>query len=71
MAWSARSLVGWWGGVASNAGVAVVDKHGNDNTVTGLGRGVTPEHGHKMGVTDDESNVTCDGDTTVVDNRTQ
>lgn len=61
----------WWGGVASGAGAVVVDKHGNDNAVTGLGHGVTPEHDHKTGATDDESNVTCDGDTTVVDNHTQ
>ncbi|MDQ2800101.1 MAG: hypothetical protein M3Y13_10710 [Armatimonadota bacterium] len=31
------------GGAASGAGVAAVDRHDNDNTVTGLGDGATPK----------------------------
>ena len=31
------------GGIASGAGVAAVDKVDNDNTVTGVGHGVTPK----------------------------
>ena len=31
------------GGVASGAGVAAVDKVDNDNTVSGLGHGATPD----------------------------
>lgn len=46
------------GGAASGAGVAAVDHVDNDNTVTGLGHGATPEH-----------NVTRRDDETVVDNR--
>lgn len=56
------------GGVASGAGVAAVDKVDNDNTVTGLGDGVTPKAGATAG---DGDNVTRDGDTIIVDRRTQ
>lgn len=42
------------GGAASGAGVAAVDKVDNDDTVTGLGQGVTPKHGHDT-LTDDDS----------------
>jgi uncharacterized membrane protein len=58
------------GGAASGVGVAAVDKVDNDNTVTGVGDGATPKIGgaHAAG---DADNVTRDGDTIVVDRRTQ
>lgn len=46
------------GGVASGAGVAAVDRVDNDNTVSGVGHGVTPDH-----------DAVAD-DTVVVDRRT-
>lgn len=48
------------GGLASGAGVAAVDKVDNDNTVTGVGHGATPEIGHGRD----------NDDTVIVDNRT-
>ena len=57
------------GGVASGAGVAAVDRVDNDNTVTGVGHGVTPKAGDV--VAGDADNVTRDGDTIIVDRRAQ
>ena len=48
------------GGVASGAGVAAVDKVDNDDTVTGVGHGTTPE-GSARRTTDDD--VVVDRDT--------
>ncbi len=63
------------GGAASGVGVAAVDKVDNDNTVTGLGHGATPKAGDAgyTGTTaaGDDDNVTRDGDTIIVDRRTQ
>ncbi len=53
------------GGAASGAGVAAVDKVDNDNTVTGVGHGATPDAHGAMGTT------ATDDDTIVVDKRTQ
>ena len=59
------------GGAASGVGVAAVDRVDNDNTVTGVGHGATPEIGHGHGTAGDAGNVTRDGDTIIVDNRTE
>ena len=62
------------GGVASGAGVAAVDRVDNDNTVTGVGHGATPkagDAGYTGTATGEADNVTRDGDTIIVDRRTQ
>ncbi len=65
------------GGAASGAGVAAVDRVDNDNTVSGLGHGATTTgdaaHLGQAGthVTGDPDNVTRDGDTIIVDRRTE
>ena len=62
------------GGAASGVGVAAVDRVDNDNTITGVGHGATPAVGgahdgaHAAG---DPDNVTRDGDTIIVDRRTE
>ena len=62
------------GGAASGVGVAAVDRVDNDNTVSGLGHGEATTGGSAQTgthVTGDPDNVTRDGDTIIVDRRTE